>query len=112
MLSIIFGIIIDTFAELRDKSRRDELDKNNFCYICGANKEELEKENIDFRKHVNDDHSLWTYVDYIIGLKFVDPQETNAVNSYVIDNISNKSIAWFPAHGGQEDAVETTVHHH
>jgi len=32
----------------------------------------------------------------MIGLKFVDPQETNAINSYVIDMMASKSISWFP----------------
>lgn len=48
------------------------------------------------------DHDIWTYADYIVGLKFVDKQETNAINSYVIEKIEEKSIAWFPAFGSGE----------
>ena len=34
-LNIIFGIIIDTFADLRDKRNTMEEDMKNVCYICG-----------------------------------------------------------------------------
>jgi hypothetical protein len=35
----------------------------------------------------------------MIGLKFVDPQETNAINSFVIEQLEDKKISWFPAFG-------------
>ena len=33
----------------------------------------------------------------MIGLKFVDPQETNAINSFVIQQLEDKKISWFPS---------------
>lgn len=97
-LSIMFGIIIDAFAELRDRSLRDQNDKLNCCFICGATREQLEKINVNFNRHVENEHNVWTYVDYIIGLKFVDIQDTNAINSYVCEQIEKKQIAWLPCH--------------
>jgi hypothetical protein len=41
-------------------------------------------------------HNIWTYVEYMLGLRFVDIQETNAINSYVIESLEKKEIAWFP----------------
>ena len=35
LLNVIFGIIIDTFAELREKSSMQYEDMKNVCYICG-----------------------------------------------------------------------------
>jgi hypothetical protein len=98
LLSIVFGIIIDTFAELREHSREIDDDIVNVCFICGARKDDLEKERVNFTKHVHTDHDLWNYSIYVIGLKFVDPQETNAINSYVINMLNEKSIAWFPVY--------------
>jgi hypothetical protein len=108
LLSIVFGIIIDTFAELREEYHHLEHDKLNKCFICGATRESLEKNCVNFHKHVTKDHYIWTYAEYIIGLKFVDPQETNAINSYVISMIEQKSISWFPS--AQESGEEE--HHH
>ena len=33
-MKLIFGIIIDTFAELRDKKYEEDYDKNSKCFIC------------------------------------------------------------------------------
>ena len=34
LLNIIFGIIIDTFAQLRDEKSQRDKDQNNICFIC------------------------------------------------------------------------------
>jgi inositol 1,4,5-triphosphate receptor type 1 len=97
MLGVVFGIIIDTFAELNEKTVHIEHDMKNVCFICGAKKDELEKECINYDEHIQNDHNIWNYALYIIGLKFVDPQETNAINSYVIEMNEERSISWLPS---------------
>jgi hypothetical protein len=104
LLSLIFGIIIDAFAELRDKYLKYEKDKKETCFICGATREQLEKKCENFNHHVNNVHNMWTYADYIIGLKFIDLQETNAINSYVIEQVDKKQIGWFPVEEENENA--------
>ena len=99
MLAVIGGSVIDTFAELRDKSRKDLNDLNNKCFICHGNRDEIEKGGEVFEEHINKVHNVWDYVDYMIGLKYVDPQETNAINSFVIEQLQDKKISWFPAFG-------------
>ena len=37
-MNIISGIMIDTFAEMRDKRNFIEQDKKNRCFICGIEK--------------------------------------------------------------------------
>jgi hypothetical protein len=106
ILSIIFGIIIDAFAELRDQSIKDEKDKRDVCFICGATRESLEKRSGNFNEHVKKEHNMWTYVDYIIGLKCVDIQETNAVTSYVYEQVLKKQIAWFPSENENHEIEE------
>jgi inositol 1,4,5-triphosphate receptor type 3 len=34
LLNILFGIIVDTFASMRESKKMMELDMNNFCFIC------------------------------------------------------------------------------
>ncbi len=96
LISVFIGIVIDTYIELRERTQVTEEDKSNVCFICGDSKENLEKNNINFVKHRTIDHNMWNYADYMVGLKFVDPQEVNAINSFVISKISEKSIAWIP----------------
>ena len=40
-MNIIFGIIIDTFAELRDKKNLLDDDMNNVCFICNLHRNEV-----------------------------------------------------------------------
>jgi hypothetical protein len=42
----------------------------------------------------------------MIGLKFVDPQETNAINSFVIEQLENKKISWFPSFEEKDEYLE------
>lgn len=38
MFNILFGIVIDTFAQLRDKKSFTDLDMKNICYICAIDR--------------------------------------------------------------------------
>jgi len=96
VLAIILGIVIDTYSQLRDATDMVENDKEFVCFICGHNKNYFEKRNINFNQHIKYEHNMWTYIEYIICLKYMDPQETNAINSYVIEEIGKQSINWFP----------------
>ena len=104
VLAIIGGTIIDVFAELLEKEQRDKNDMNNICFICNGKKNSIEKKGENFQEHVTKVHNLWTYVDYLIGLKFIDPQETNAINSFVIEKVEEKKISWFPWFSNDEIA--------
>ena len=106
ILSMLGGIIIDTVAELREKSRANFKDMNNVCFICNGDQNSIEKKGENFTEHINKKHHIWTYVDYMIGLKFVDPQETNAINSFVIEKIEQKKISWFPSFSNSLDEEE------
>lgn len=36
VLNLIFGVIIDTFADLRSEKQQKELILKNTCFICGT----------------------------------------------------------------------------
>jgi len=103
MMKIAFGIIIDTFRELRIHKQKQEFDKMQVCFICCAERDDLEQDCINFENHRIQEHNAWNYVYYIIGLKFMDVQDMNAINSYVMGKIENKNISWFPTHSKKED---------
>ena len=106
MLSVVGGSIIDTFAELREKSQEDFNDMKNVCFICNGTRNDIEKKGEEFEEHCNNVHSIWIYLEYMIGLKFVDPQETNAINSFVIEQLNEKKISWFPDFNENDDGNE------
>ena len=100
---MLFSIVIEAFSELRNKELEIEKDKNEICFICGIDKASCEKNGQKFEEHTTKEHNLWTYVDYILGLRFVDIQDTNAINSYVMEKILRKELVWMPMYIKKED---------
>lgn len=43
MINIVSGIIIDEFGTLREQLNKFNYDLENFCFICGFDKETIEK---------------------------------------------------------------------
>ena len=55
LMNIVLGIIIDTFGSLREELDDYEKDLSNYCFICGFDKETIEKESTNqrgFRYHI------------------------------------------------------------
>jgi hypothetical protein len=44
MINILLGIIIDTFGSLREDLANYTEDLTKYCFICGYDKETIEKE--------------------------------------------------------------------
>ena len=103
---MIYGIIIDAFTEQRNKEKKYEVDKKDICFICGIDRTTCEKNGQKYEDHINEEHNLWMYVDFILGLKSVDKQETNAINSYVIEKLEKKELSWFPMAQENKDAMQ------
>ncbi len=112
MLKIIFGIILDTFRMLREKEFKTEKDLLNRCFICNVDRDNLEKNSINFEHHCEKEHFIWDYAYYIMTLRLKNAQDLNANNSYVKQQIENKSISWFPANSMGEEQEEHEEHHH
>jgi len=106
IVSMLLGIIFDTFGEFREKAQEKEDDMLNVCFICEKRRETLEKEGINFNNHIKHDHNLDYYFEYLIGLKFVDEQETNSINSYVLNMIKERQISWVPSNKSNKNDEE------
>ena len=98
MLNILSGIIIDTFGSLREELSTYTNDLTSFCFICGYDKETIEKEStnqISFNYHLKvlinyntqNEHYQWYYLFYIAYLKEKDPTEYTGIESYVAEKI-------------------------
>jgi hypothetical protein len=111
MLKIIFGIILDTFRMLREKEFKTDRDMMNKCFICHVDKDNLEKNSINFEEHREIEHNIWDYAYYIITLRLKDAQDLNANNSYVKEQIDKKSISWFPTSEFENEEEEEEEHH-
>ena len=53
MINLFFGIIVDTFAALREKAYKIEEDKRNTCFICQITRDRAMNKNINFKNYFN-----------------------------------------------------------
>ena len=97
LLNIIFGIIIDTFAQLRDDKCQTDNDMRDYCFICNLEKQTFDRETEDgFVAHRTHDHNEWQYVNFIIHIKSIDPCDLNGTESYILELFEKEEIKWFP----------------
>ena len=103
LIEIISGIIIDTFAELRQKNNDIKQDSKANCFICDSTREELEKHYgaNGFEYHTMQYHNLWDYLFFIAYLESKRGAEGKIENSderYVSDKIQNDDHSWLPCY--------------
>eukprot|EP00388_Colpodella_angusta_P012999 GDKJ01032753.1.p1 GENE.GDKJ01032753.1~~GDKJ01032753.1.p1 ORF type:complete len:855 (+),score=97.81 GDKJ01032753.1:385-2565(+) len=95
-LNILFGIIIDTFAELRDEKSKKEEDMHTRCFICGIDSYTFDRYGQGFPHHQADEHNVWQYLYFFHHLTVKEPTEYNGQESYVAKCIKDRDICFFP----------------
>eukprot|EP00945_MAST-04E_sp_MAST-4E-sp1_P005254 g5254.t1 len=99
LLNIIFGIIIDTFSDLRSQKEAKEDCKQNMCFICGVDRNRLDQEGSGFNEHVEREHNKWHYLFYLIHCqltKETEPDDMNTFELYVLHCYESDDIRWIP----------------
>jgi hypothetical protein len=97
MLNIVQGIIIDTFAVLRQKSEASIEDRENVCFICNVDRCSMERRtDQNFLNHRRFDHNEWHYVFFIGYLLEKDPVEYTGIESHIRSRYDKRDISWFP----------------
>ncbi|GFO23772.1 inositol 1,4,5-trisphosphate receptor type 3-like isoform x9 [Plakobranchus ocellatus] len=95
-LNIIFGIIVDTFSELRDLKWRAESDMKDTCFICSRNSYDFEHHGRGFDYHVRWEHNMWNYVYFIIHLDDVKESDYTALELYVAKLMKKENYEFMP----------------
>jgi len=75
LLNVIFGIIIDTFGELRSDTLAKKHDMENACFVCGVDRFTLDTKGGGFERHIKEDHYMWNYLYLIVHLREKPPTE-------------------------------------
>ncbi|XP_058826920.1 inositol 1,4,5-trisphosphate receptor isoform X3 [Topomyia yanbarensis] len=96
VLNLIFGVIIDTFADLRSEKQQKELILKNTCFICGLNRSAFDNKTVSFEEHVKSEHNMWHYLYFIVLVKVKDPTEFTGPESYVHAMVKANIQDWFP----------------
>nr|XP_026691346.1 inositol 1,4,5-trisphosphate receptor type 1 isoform X3 [Ciona intestinalis] len=96
VLNLIFGVIIDTFADLRsEKQQKDDVLRNT-CFICGLERKSFDNKTVSFETHVKEEHNMWHYLYFVVLVKVKDPTEFTGPESYVYNQVKESRLEWFP----------------
>ncbi|XP_076468931.1 inositol 1,4,5-trisphosphate-gated calcium channel ITPR1-like isoform X4 [Babylonia areolata] len=96
VLNLIFGVIIDTFADLRsEKQQKDEVLRNS-CFICGLERDKFDNRSVSFEEHIKSEHNMWHYLFFIVLVNVKPSTEFTGPESYVHSMIKDRNLEWFP----------------
>uniref|UniRef100_A0A8C4I7X7 Inositol 1,4,5-trisphosphate receptor n=1 Tax=Dicentrarchus labrax TaxID=13489 RepID=A0A8C4I7X7_DICLA len=96
VLNLIFGVIIDTFADLRSEKQRKEEILKTTCFICGLERDKFDNKTVSFEEHIKSEHSMWHYLYFLVLVRVKDPTEYTGPESYVAQMIAEENLDWFP----------------
>ncbi|XP_062854471.1 inositol 1,4,5-trisphosphate receptor type 3 [Trichomycterus rosablanca] len=96
VLNLIFGVIIDTFADLRSEKQRKEEILKTTCFICGLERDKFDNKTVSFEEHIKLEHNIWNYLYFIVLVREKNKTDYTGPESYVAHMIKNKNLDWFP----------------
>lgn len=96
VLNLVFGVIIDTFGDLRaERNEKDDILRNT-CFICGLERGRFDNKIVTFEQHRESEHNLYHYLYFIVWLQIKDETEFTGPESYVAQCIKDRNKDWFP----------------
>eukprot|EP00003_Mantamonas_plastica_P030793 TRINITY_DN775_c0_g1_i5.p1 TRINITY_DN775_c0_g1~~TRINITY_DN775_c0_g1_i5.p1 ORF type:complete len:329 (-),score=132.88 TRINITY_DN775_c0_g1_i5:134-1120(-) len=98
ILNILFGIIVDTFAELRTARDWKKHDMTSKCFICDQDAQVFDRESNGFARHIAEEHPMFNYVHYLCFIKEkISEGRTLDGNEYWIWGMyQNRDTTYFP----------------
>jgi len=95
-LNMVFGIILDTFGQLRDDNAAIEDDIHSKCFICNIPCETFDRQALGFDDHIKHDHNMWQYLFLFIYLDLKDSEQYTFVEDYIARKRDLKQSDYFP----------------
>lgn len=82
-LNLIFGVIIDTFGDLRQEKQEKDYTLRNTCFICSLDRSKFDNKTVSFDEHIKLEHNMWHYLYFLILIKVKDKTEFTGPESFV-----------------------------
>ncbi|KAJ8601792.1 hypothetical protein CTAYLR_006814 [Chrysophaeum taylorii] len=97
LLNVVFGVIIDTFSDLRSQKKERLRNTLENCFICGLDNMTFDRISPGgFRRHIHHDHYMWNYLNFIIFIWQQDRDEDDGLELHVRKQIEKNDISWLP----------------
>jgi hypothetical protein len=97
MLSIVKGIIVDTFGALRELEQEKTEDMESRCFVCGIERDSFDKiQSKTFLEHIKESHNMWDYVHFLVFINQKSKTELNGEEYYVYNDYKRGKYQWIP----------------
>jgi len=96
LLNIIFGIIIDTFGELRADHAFKKNHMENTCFVCSIDRFTFDTKGGGFERHIKEDHNMWDYLYLVVYLRQKDPTAYNGWEQHVASKLKADDFSFMP----------------
>ncbi|CAD5124824.1 DgyrCDS13085 [Dimorphilus gyrociliatus] len=96
LLNVVFGIIVDTFSEIRNKKWDAERDMRDSCFLCSRDSFEFDRTKTGFLYHVGKEHNMWDYIQYFVYLNDTRSKHYFALDLYAFRELKADSIDFLP----------------
>ena len=98
-MNIIFGIVIDTFGNLRKQKNERHESTVGKCFICDIDREIFERASDGpdgFKVHTKRDHNMWNYVYFIFLIWEQNKEDDDGLEYFIRECIEKNELMWFP----------------
>ena len=96
LLNMINGVIVTTFGQIREDSTNREKDESTVCFICSIKKCDIEQKGQSFENHVKEDHSVKTYIRYLVSLYLMELNNMDQDQYEVYNCVQKNDVKFFP----------------
>jgi len=102
LMNVIFGIIIDTFGELRDKQAEREEHLRTKAFVSCLDRQEVDREaqlrgiRNGFDVLEEQRQNRWDYMYFIFYVKEKDATEYSGPETRIAEALKKKDISWLP----------------
>ena len=100
LLNIVFGLVIDTFSEMRAETERRMEDMETKCTMCDLPAGKFDQIGMGFKAHIAWEHNVWDYFMLFAFLQRKNSLEFTGIESYIDKKLSdlNEAKDIFPIH--------------
>ena len=96
LMAIIFGIVVDTFGQLRDEMSEAERNLTANCVICHQPRSSLETKGEGWVRHTLLTHNPFSYLYFMTYVKEKDVNDCSGVEKFVRSQLDLRDIGFFP----------------
>lgn len=109
-LNVVFGIIVESFQELRDERNRlttamsggaamcENGNHGADCFMCGIDHGMFDRDGNGWELHRKHEHNMWHYIAFFIYLDSKQPTEFSDVEYRVAEKMIKNEHDFFPNH--------------